>query len=84
MESSVVSQGQPGRRPLVQSLWARAALLIAAAEAVLVVVGLIPRWTAVAVAALVLAAYFLRGRNVSSPSARQGLGPCPWAGGSLG
>jgi uncharacterized membrane protein YphA (DoxX/SURF4 family) len=79
MESSVVSGGQPAsegkpaKRPLVESVWARAAIVIAVAEAVLVVVGVIPRWTAVVVAALVLAAYFYRGRKVSNPSTRQGF-----------
>jgi hypothetical protein len=48
-------------------------LILAAVEAVLILVGVIPRWTAVVVAVVVLAAYFLRGRSVSSPSTRQGL-----------
>jgi hypothetical protein len=74
VESSVASSGAPRqRRRLIESVWVRGALLIAAAEAVLVVVGVIPRWVAVVVAALVLAAYFLRGRSLSSPSIRQGF-----------
>jgi hypothetical protein len=74
MESSVVSGGQPReRRGLTRSVWVKAALVIAAAEAVLVLVGVMPRWTVVVIAALVLVGYFLRGRGVSSPTVRQGI-----------
>lgn len=74
MGSSLVTDETPRpRRPLIQSVWARGAFAIAIAEGVLVVVGVIPRWTAVLVAGLVLAGYFLRGRTASSPSVRQGL-----------
>jgi hypothetical protein len=74
MESSVASGGQSRkRRGLTRSVWVKAALVIAAAEAVLVLVGLMPRWTVVVIAALVLAGYFLRGRGVGSPTVRQGI-----------
>ena len=57
----------------MQSVWVKTALVIAAAEGVLVIFGVIPRWTVVLAAAVVLAGYFLRGRSVTSPSVRQGL-----------
>lgn len=71
MESSV-ARAEPGRA-LVRSPWARAALAIAVVEAVLVVIGVIPRWVAVVAAVVLLAAYAVRGRKAASPSLRQGM-----------
>jgi hypothetical protein len=75
MDSLAVERpDRPGRQPsLLQSTWARAALLIAAIEAVLIVTGVVPRWLAVAIALAVVAGYFVYGRNVKNPSARQGV-----------
>jgi hypothetical protein len=72
MERSLASGEKPRpRRRIVQSNWTRAALLLAAVETILLLVHVIPRWLVVVIAALVLAGYFFRGRNVSSPSLRQ-------------
>lgn len=72
MERPLASSAPPRpRRRIVESPWVRAGLLIAAVEAVLVLVGVVPRWASVLAAALVLAAYFARGRRLRSPSARQ-------------
>jgi hypothetical protein len=71
--SLAATEGPRPRTRLLQSVWARAALIVAAAEAVLIVVGVIPRWTALVAAAAVLLLYFLYGRKVSPPTLRQGL-----------
>lgn len=72
MEPSLASGEKPRpRRRFIESNWTRAGLLIAGAEAVLVVVGVIPRWLVVVIAAIVLVFYFARGRRASSPSVRQ-------------
>jgi hypothetical protein len=73
MDRSLASGEKPRpRRRLVESTWARAGLLIAGIEAILVVTGVIPRWLVVLIAVLALIAYFGAGRRASSPSVRQG------------
>lgn len=47
--------------------------MVAAIEAVLVAVGVIPRWASVVVAGLLITVYFVWGRTVSNPSVRQGI-----------
>jgi hypothetical protein len=59
------------RRSLLGSTWTRAALAIAAVEAVLVVAGVLSRWAAVAIAVVLLIGYFAYGRRVRNPSTRQ-------------
>jgi hypothetical protein len=49
----------------------RIALVVAVAEALLVALGLIPWWAAVALAAVLVGFYFWAGRNLPSDSARQ-------------
>ena len=49
----------------------RIALLIAVVEGILVVVGIIPEWIALAVAAAVIVLYLAYGRRLGSDSARQ-------------
>jgi hypothetical protein len=74
VEPSVASKdGEKPRRRLIESVWVRAALAVAVAEGALVVAGVVPRWTAVLVAGVILAGYFVRGRHVTSPQLRQGL-----------
>jgi hypothetical protein len=74
MERPLASGDKPRpRRRIVESPWARTGLLIAGVEAILVVVGIIPRWVAVVIAAVVLVAYFARGRQLGSPTVRQGV-----------
>ncbi len=61
------------RKGLFESVWFRGALVVAAIEAVLVAVGVIPRWASVVVAGLLITVYFVWGRTVSNPSVRQGI-----------
>jgi len=49
----------------------RIALLVAVAEGILVVAGVIPEWVALAVAAAAIVLYLAYGRRVRSDSARQ-------------
>ena len=63
---------KPSAGKLFASVWVRGALVVAVLEAVLIAVGVIPRWAAVVIAGIVIAAYFLRGRTLKNPSARQG------------
>ena len=63
---------EPAPRPgLFQSLWFRVGVAVAVIEAILVAVGVIPRWPAIAIAIFVLVLYFLWGRNVGRPVIRQ-------------
>jgi hypothetical protein len=64
---------KPSPRKLFESVWVRVALVVAVVEGILVAVDVIPRWVAVVIAAVVIVAYFLRGRSVTQPSVRQGL-----------
>jgi hypothetical protein len=59
------------RRSFLGSTWTRAALVIAATEAVLVVTGVLSRWAAVAIAIVLLIGYFAYGRRVQNPSTRR-------------
>lgn len=61
------------RGRLIRPSWARAGLLGAAVEAVLIVVGLIPRFVAVGVAAAILVAYFARGRQLAPGTRRDAV-----------
>jgi len=72
MEKTVASGEKPGpRRRIIASPWTRIGLLIAGIEAILVLVGVIPRWAVVVIAVLALAAYFAWGRRAKSASVRQ-------------
>jgi hypothetical protein len=74
VDHSVASnQGARPKRGLIGSVWTRAALALAVIEGILIIVGVIPRWTAVLVAGVVLAVYFLGGRNATSPTGRQAI-----------
>jgi hypothetical protein len=73
MESVAMPRGESRRLGLMRSNWLRGAFLIAGAEAALIVVGLIPRWVAVGVAAAIVVGYFARGRSVPSQTARQAV-----------
>jgi hypothetical protein len=59
------------RKGLFESVWLRGALVVAAVEAILVAVGVIPRIVAVVIAGLVIALYFLWGRSVERAVVRQ-------------
>jgi hypothetical protein len=65
--------GKPERPRLLESIWFKGAMLLALVEGILVAVDVIPRWVAVGIAIAILAAYFLRGRAITDPSARQAL-----------
>jgi hypothetical protein len=67
--ASSASSGN-GRRQLIQSTWTKVALVVALVEAVLVGVGVVPRWVSVAIAVAVIAGWFLRGRELRPPSVR--------------
>ena len=67
--ASSASSGN-GRRQLLASTWTKVALVVALVEAVLVAVGVIPRWVSVAIAVVVIAGWFLKGRELRSPSMR--------------
>jgi hypothetical protein len=62
---------KPSPRKLFESVWVRIALAVAVVEGLLVAFGVIPRWVAVVIAAIVIVAYFMRGRSVTRPSMRQ-------------
>jgi hypothetical protein len=65
MESTAApAERSPERPALAKSVWLRIALALAAVEAVLVVVGAIPRWAALGAALAVVAAYLLRGHRL--------------------
>ena len=74
--SSVASGSPDGveRHPsLLRSTWTRAALAIAAVEALLIVFGVLSRWIAIGIALGLLVLYFAYGRGLRNPSARQGM-----------
>ena len=58
------AERSPERPALSKSVWLRIAAAIAAVEAVLVVVGVIPRWVALGVALVFVVAYLLRGQRL--------------------
>jgi hypothetical protein len=58
---------------LLRSTWTRAALVIAAVEAILIVVGVLPRWIALGIALGLVVVYFVYGRGLGNPSVRQGM-----------
>lgn len=47
--------------------------MLAAVEGILIGVGVVPRWAAVGVAALLIFVYFAWGRTAQSPSVRQAI-----------
>ncbi len=66
--------GEPAeRKGLFESIWFRAALALAAVEGILIGVGVVPRWTAVGIAALLIVVYFVWGRTVKNPTVRQAI-----------
>jgi hypothetical protein len=74
--ASPATNGKPSPRKLIESVWVQAALVVAVLEAILIIVGVIPRWVSVVIAAAVIAAYFLWGRPARDPTVRQ----LSWAG----
>jgi hypothetical protein len=70
MDDPAESAPRPG---LLGSVWFRGGLGIAAAEAILIAVGTIPRWPAIGVAVALLLLYFIWGRTVRHATARQAI-----------
>jgi hypothetical protein len=73
MEPAALPRNESRRGGLIRSNWLRGAFLIAGAEAALIVVGVIPRWVAVGVAAASVVGYFARGRSIPSQPARRAM-----------
>lgn len=63
---------EPGRRSR-RGWWLRAAGLIALAEAILVIVDVLPAWAAIGIALAVLASYVSLRRRVTQQALRTGL-----------